>query len=146
VTFGVRPDRYNGRPAPGWCHPFTLTFEELTATPEAVLPPLLEWLDVDPDAIPPSLPKENVRPERMKRVKGRGRLQRLRHSRVWNAIAPLVPKAIRRAASRSAVEPVDVDAEAVEVARDRIRPYLASRVGQLSEMLGRDFPEWSEVP
>jgi len=28
VTFGVRPDRYNGRPAPGWCHPFTLTFED----------------------------------------------------------------------------------------------------------------------
>lgn len=121
---------------------FTLTFEGLTRSPARVLPPLLEWLDVDPDAIPAVLPRENVRPDRMTRTRGRGRLHRFRHSRLWEAVAPLVPKSLRRAAARSAVEPVDVEAEDVDAARDRIRPVLAERVDLLRELLGRDFPEW----
>ncbi len=124
----------------------TLTFEELIADPLEVLRRLFEWLEVDPGFEPPTTDRrENVTPAELERVRGDGKLDELRESPAWNRLGPLVPGAVRRWGRRLAAERVDRSAEDLERAGEILRPAQLDETEELSELLGRAFPEWATL-
>lgn len=124
---------------------FTLTFESLVASPTAVLHELLVWLGVDPEAVPLTLPRSNVRPDDVQQLRGLGLLHRFARSAVWGTVAPLFPKAIRRAGRKLAVGPARVEDDEEKTARKRLRLLLAERTTRLEQLLDRTFPEWPSM-
>lgn len=123
-----------------------VTFEEMTADPARITGELLSWLGVE-GQLPAQVFEErfNVTPEVVRRASGLGLLNKLAYSRVWAAIAPLVPKPVRRFAKGRASRPVKTTRDVTTQVIDELRPRVRERVADLSELLGRDFPEWETV-
>lgn len=121
-----------------------LTFERLIADPQVVVSEVFRWLGVDPSFVPPNITEaENRTPSVVQQVRGQGRLEAFRFSRVWNTVGPLVPAALRqvarrRLAMRAVTRPTDSPIEAIEFLRDA----QVGQVQRLSALLGQTFPEW----
>jgi len=120
-----------------------LTFEAMTADTAGTITQVFQWLDVDPTFQPPNLTgKAHVTP---KRFYQKGRLYRLRYSWPWNQIAELLPNRVRKLGLKTLIREVDRDAELVhkQAVIDYLRPIQQPQVRQLSQLLNREFPEWS---
>jgi hypothetical protein len=126
---------------------YTLTTEELSRDPRAAIIPLLEWLGVDADV--PDAPSDfryNQTPEgELTRMKRFAPLERIRWSKPYRMIRPLVPAAIRRSgrqASSEVVEKTDISDDVYARLRAEMRPQVA----ELEELLGRSFEnDWTTV-
>lgn len=123
-----------------------LTFESLTANPAASLGAICRWLGVDERFEPRRGHAANVTPATVhqKRV-GSGLLDRFRHSALWNAVGSHVPPAIRRIGVRMVekeVAPKQTDTGAL---REHLRALQRPQLAELSQLLGRDFPEWKTL-
>lgn len=120
----------------------TLVYEELVADPGAVLSEVFDWLEVAPfgDA---SLDRQNARPAGRVEARGFGLLEWLRHSALWERLAPAVPRKLkafaRRRATRIAPPPFEDESEA---AREMLRPWAQESVAATSRFLDRSFPLW----
>jgi hypothetical protein len=125
---------------------FVLTFESLMAEPQVVVGHLCGWLGIA-DAIPPEVfsARWNGRPDVLSKARGTGLLNRLRHSRLWDLAAPLIPKRVRQVGAGMAEERVAPDAEQVREGLLRVRPRVQKRAAALTELLGRPFPEWTTL-
>ena len=124
----------------------TLTFEQLKSEPRETVQQVFSWLDVDPAFVPPNLgERENVTAERVQQVSGTGALHRLRHSRLWNRIGPLVPPAVRALGVRLAVREVDRSEVDKAAAIAYLRPIQREQTEKLKTLLGHDFPEWKTL-
>jgi len=120
----------------------TLTLEALRGDPCRELRSVFIWLGVDPDFEPPDLAPRHVTPDDLERVRGRGRLERFRHSVLWNAVGRLMPAALRRWGRRLAAAPVERASEDRQRAAELLRPQQLEQTSELAELLGRDFSEW----
>ena len=126
---------------------YTLTTEELSRDPRAAIIPLLEWLGVDADV--PEAPSDfryNQTPEgELTRMKRFAPLERIRWSKPYRMIRPLVPAAIRRSgrqASSEVVEKTDISDDVYARLRAEMRPQVA----ELEALLGRSFEnDWTTV-
>lgn len=119
-----------------------LTFEELIASQEAVVRSVFEWLGVDPTLAPPTLAKENMRPETLLAPRGFGLLQRFRHSKLWGGMAPYFPKGVRSLGHRLSRRPLRPQDVSIDEVVESLRPLQREKVRELSRFLGREFPEW----
>ena len=123
-----------------------ITTESLSAKPVETMAEVFRWLKVDDGFVPPNLGERvNEAPAVVQQVRGRGRLHDLRHSSLWNAVGPMVPSALRKAARRfseRAVEREEVDREPVE---QYLRPLQLRQTEELSDLLQRRFPEWETL-
>lgn len=125
---------------------WTVTFEALTRDPARLVGELCGWLGLSGPVPPDAYQRRwNARPEVVARARGNGLLNRLRYSPVWDRLAPLVPRAVRRLGSRLAEEPVDPDTEDFAPDLAALRPRLQERTAALEALLGRPFPEWTTL-
>ena len=125
---------------------YTFTLESLAAQPREQFRALCSWLGIDSSFDPTKAAGDlNETPAVLEQRRGLGLLHRLRDSPTYSRVSLLVPRALRglghRLAERS-MRPSDVPVS--DVAR-----YLRSRqqeqTEELSELLGRDFPEWKTL-
>lgn len=121
----------------------TLTLEELRADPVSMMRDLFEWLEVDPTFKPASVGTAmNVTSREINQVEGRGLLRRIKHSRAWDAVGPMVPKAVRSFGNRLADRRVDRHTVSTNRVARYLRPLQQAETLELVQLLGREFPEW----
>lgn len=125
---------------------FTLTFEELKADPLKTVQKVFEWLGVTVDFVPPNLGvRENVTTQQIDQVSGMGLLHRLRHSRLWDLIAPLVPQDIRSLGVRLSVKNVDRSEVNQAQAIDYLRPIQQKQTEELKALINLDISQWKTL-
>lgn len=126
---------------------FTLTFEELTRDTERTMQLLYHWIGVDRSAATPvaSVCAENVTPDVVAQPSFFGIAHRLRHSSPLRTIAPYLPTAVRGAAKR--LTSVRVDRRTVDPSPvvEFLRPIQRRQTQELTDMIGRDFSEWTTL-
>lgn len=124
----------------------TLTLEKLKADPVGTMQELFNWLGIEPTCKAAGLgPAKNVTSRELDQVRGSGLLQRIKHSRAWDAVGPLVPKSIRAFGNRMSqrrVDPQQVDTKKVV---EYLRPLQQAETRELVELLGKEFPEWQTL-
>ncbi|MBU6950602.1 sulfotransferase family protein [Hahella sp. HN01] len=123
---------------------YTLVFEEFKEDVFSGLSQLYQWLDVDMVE-----PKENLvsnkAPEVYVKAKGKGYLNKLRHSEVWDKVSPLIPKALKKFGNQLSEE---VSAEKLSSQeRDEVykllTPIFKEKLLELEKVTGRDYSIWS---
>ena len=124
----------------------TLTLETLRADPAGTMQDIFEWLGVEPLATSEdSGAAKNVTSREVVQVRGRGILHRIKHSRAWDLIGPMVPKRIRTLGNRLSQH--SVDRTKVDTAKviEYLRPLQQEETRELAQLLGREFPEWKTL-
>jgi hypothetical protein len=123
-----------------------LTAEQLAADPTAVVTMLCRWLGLT--GVPPAetfTERWNVRPAEGRSVRGRGLLNRLRHTAFWRALRPWWPRPLRDIGLRLAERRAPLRDKSELEAIDYLRPILRVRVEALAQLVERDFPEWKTL-
>jgi hypothetical protein len=124
----------------------TLTFEELTADPQAALGQLFRWLEVDTCYVPEGMMRaENVTPGTVEMARGWALLHRLRGARFWRPISPHVPAGLRRLGAGWAGRQVRRTAVSTGEVVEYLRPMQRCQTEELAELLGREFPQWTTL-
>lgn len=122
---------------------YTLTFESLISEPALETNKLLLWLGVTGCIENDIFEKRwNSTSEKIVSIKGFGLLQKLRCSGAWDMISPLVPRSLRKVGTSLAVGDTEKDQAKEEQAINYLRPILQERTKKLTELLGKEFPEW----
>jgi hypothetical protein len=123
-----------------------ITLEALRNAPLQTMRGIFKWLCVDAEFVPPNLgDRANVAPSVLLQVKGSGLLHRIRHSAMWNAIGPLVPAPMRRAARSFSEETVTRDNTDRTAVNSYLRLIFSPQVDELATLLEREFPEWTSL-
>lgn len=126
-----------------------MTFEELIRDRRQQLEMVFAWLGLsDQVAWAETERAWNAKPETLVGVRGRGVLNRIAHSKAWDAIAPLVPKSLRQMASGMAVAEIDPDAQApyIRQLHAKIIDDLKRQTDEMSRITGRDLHQlWKLV-
>jgi len=122
----------------------TLVFEDMVADTSKVVRQVFEWLGVDSSFEPFNLEeKVHVTP---KQFYQKGFFFRMRYTWPWSTLASLVPKRFRQAGLDLLVKQVDqekgIDASTMEQVLEFLLPRQQEQIQMLSQMLGRDFPQW----
>ena len=124
----------------------TLTLEELSANPQQTLSGLFEWLGVDPSFVPPSLNRrDNAATQKVSKVWGASYISRLRGTPAWDVLKRVIPSQVRAGAIKTLSRPVERDSGDVEQAIDYLRPIQQQQTAELSQLLNRQFPEWTTL-
>lgn len=126
---------------------FALTTEELNSNPQAVFRQLFRWLGVDSDVSIETHVKHNVSAKVVRQTR-RGAVcidTLLKHRRWWPIVSRFPQPAIQfvERLTYRRVSRLDVDVEPV---RRFLRPIMESHVQKLSQLLDREFDEWTIVP
>lgn len=123
----------------------TLTFEEMVADTSTIVRQVFEWLGVDSSFEPSNLEeKVHVTPQRFYQ---KGRIFRLRYTWPWSAIISLLPKKIRSFGLQAAVKEIDRSSapKHPKEVLDFLQPMQQEQTRELSQMLGRESPEWKTL-
>ncbi len=123
-----------------------LTTEQLSQAPEETLARIFHWLGVDSTFVPGGLHKRhNVSQDRVPQFIGAKLLSPLRGGRIWNTVKQVVPAGIRQKTLRTFSRPVERDMSQAKAAAEYLRPIQRAQTAELSELLGRDFAEWTTL-
>lgn len=124
----------------------TLTLENLKADPVGTMRELFEWLGVAPTGGTTKLgPAKNVTTREVSQARGGGILQRIKHSRAWDTVGPLVPKSIREIGNRLSERRVDRQQIDTRKVVEYLRPLQQAETIELVGLLGREFHEWQTL-
>lgn len=125
---------------------FLMTLEELNAQPRKTFRRLFEWLGVDPEQPIDVEKKYNIGSSDLRQTRRyRVFLDTARKHWKWKRVEPRFPAAVRGMLDWMTYKPIrrrDVD---MEPAIRHLRPILQKRIGELSELIGREFPEWTTL-
>ncbi len=125
---------------------FTLTLENLQEQPDREFRRLFNWLDVDPNVPIDTRNRFNV----TQSVVLQPRRHRvfmdtlMKHWR-WRRLEGKLPDAIPAVSRRLAYRSIDKNAVDCVPTIEYLRPILKDRIQSLTELLGRDFPEWKTL-
>ncbi len=123
-----------------------LTLEELKAAPIKTLQNLFDWLGVDSSFVPPSLEERyNVSPKAVPTVRGARVISQLRGTPVWDWLKQSIPPSTKQKLMKILSRPVDRDESYVQATIEYLRPIQQQQTEELSQLLGRDFPEWKTL-
>jgi Sulfotransferase family len=129
-------------------HVYTLTMEAPSGDPAGTVRLLLEWLGLDPEQLAP--PEQQIQhnktPEvQIERLKRFAPLERIRWSKPYRMIRPLVPASIRRSGRKASSEVI----ERTEISDDvyaMLRGEMLDQTRELEELLGTSFEDdWATV-
>jgi hypothetical protein len=124
----------------------TYTTEELSTSPEDVLADIFAWLGVDASFVSVrSRERHNVSPPHVHKVIGSGVFAPLRGGSLWQTAKRITPPSVRRSAIRVLSRKVPRDDAGVAATVDYLRPIQHEQAAELSELLGRSFPEWKTL-
>lgn len=122
---------------------FSLVFEDLIKNPQEVLFKVFDWLGVNPSFTPSNI---NTRYHTTPKIfYQKAKLYRLRYSWPWNHLISLLPKSLRSLGLKSLVKQVDRDLSEPQIGDviKYLRPIQRVQTEELSDLLGRKFPEWT---
>jgi hypothetical protein len=123
-----------------------LTTEELSAAPAETLRRVFDWLGVDSTFVPANLKqRHNVSPENVRKVIGSEVFSHLRGGVLWEAAKRVIPPLVRQQAIRALSRPVSRDSSNLRETVEYLRPIQREQTLELSQMLGREFPEWTTL-
>ena len=123
-----------------------LTTESLSAQPRETMSDLFAWLGVASEFVPPNLDERvNEAPDTIAQVRKHSFFHRVRHSRLWESVGPLVPPAFRRAARSLAERQVVRKTVDTAPTKAYLRNVHRPQVDALERLLNRDFPEWTSL-
>ncbi len=124
-----------------------LTLERLAANAPETMGAVWDFLalpsaDVTGGAAPPRYNPGRVE---VARIPGSGALSHLKDTPLWNAAKALIPPGVRKRAIASLARPASrtLSPGEIEEAAEALRPRLLEETRALSELLGREFPEWA---
>jgi hypothetical protein len=121
-----------------------LTFEELIEHPDRTVNSIFTWLKLDGFAAASSFQPQNVTPETISGSIWLWRRLRRRPGPLRDAIDRL-PASVRRFGARLVtreVSPASVDRSGIV---EYLRPLQQRRTEALTNLIGRDFPEWTTL-
>jgi len=121
---------------------YFLTLEEMKSDPTGTLQRIFRWLGVDPSFSLSDTERKHVTPPVIHQVRGFGVLNAIRKSPVWQTVRPVVPAPLRTVGSRLGIRRVDRKAVPVEETVQYLKPIQRCQTEELSQLLGRQFPEW----
>ncbi len=123
-----------------------LSTEELSTSPVETLAKVYRWLGLDDAFVPMNLDqRHNVSPQEVPKVIGSRALSHLHGTVVWKAAKRVIPATIRQQAIRVLSRPVPRDETRMTETIEYLRPLQREQTAELSEMLGRQFPEWTTL-
>ncbi|MGO9444363.1 MAG: sulfotransferase family protein [Thiobacillaceae bacterium] len=126
---------------------YALTFEALKADPRQTVQSLYAWLGLDPDFEPAQLGgARNVTPEAVRQQRaGRGWLDRVRHSLLWEKVGGYCPAALRKVGVAMLEKPVQPKTADLSEVRTYLRNLQVPQTAELTALLGRNFVEWKTL-
>jgi hypothetical protein len=126
---------------------YTLTFEALKEHPEETVQNLFAWLGVDADFVPDDLQgARNATPESVRQKRpGRTWLDRFRHTGLWNKLGDYFPSSVRKFGVSLVEKPVNPKSLDSREIKAYLRKLQRPQVKELSQLLGREFPEWKTL-
>jgi hypothetical protein len=120
-----------------------LTMEALTADPGKTMDQVLAFLGLErAGEAPPALVHKNRGRETVSRVSGP--FSKLKGTPVWAAAKAVMPKTLRKQALSALAKPAPrvIPEDELQAGLSLIRPRIMKETRALSQLLGRDFPEW----
>jgi len=126
---------------------YTLTAEELISEPNRVMKEIFEWLGVSTDIQlkDETLKVHNQSKSSVNRVMGAGLLSKLKGGVVWDILKKVIPPTLKWKLMKLLSRKVDKDSSGKELAIEAIQPIMKAQTAELSQLLGRDFPEWKTL-
>jgi hypothetical protein len=104
---------------------------------------IFTWLGIDPSFQAPEIGYLNARGEIIYQPRAHlAWLARVLKTRSWRRTARRLPPKVRNAAHKLAFRPQRRDLGYATEAIEYLRPILVEKTRALTELLGRDFPEW----
>ena len=128
---------------------FTLTTEELVASPKDTMNRIFTWLNVDTDQN--LLEKEykayNPSAKKVNRIMGSGLFSHLKGTIFWELLKKIAParSPLRSNLRRLLTKPVEKNDQDRDETIALLRPIMLEQVKELSVLLGREFPEWTTL-
>ena len=120
------------------------TFEELTNNTAETVRSIFRWLNVDCYVELPSIEPENVTPETLEQFpawwESVSRLKK--HSGFVTTAIDYIPASIRRPSRRMITRHVNRSRVDIDEVVQYLRPLQQRQTEQLTQLIGRDFPEW----
>lgn len=124
----------------------TLTLEELSKDTPTVLKQLFQWLGVDPSFTAPIFAEQRHKSREQVFMRNNSILNNWRKTPYWQALKPLMPSSIVSLGKQYSGKYVERSSIAKdERAIEFLRSIQLEQVTALSEMLGRQFPEWTTL-
>ena len=122
----------------------TLTFETLVSDPQATMDKVFAWLGLPAGASIERPVTANQAPSRYRRARGGGVLNRFRHSSLWGAVSPMVPKGVRQLGVALAEEETSggLDEESRRAVYETLAPVFADKVKDLERLTGDTYGHW----
>ncbi|HVW39578.1 MAG TPA: sulfotransferase, partial [Pirellulales bacterium] len=125
---------------------FVLTIEELMARPNEIFGQLFSWLGVAPDFPIKCDQKFNVGSLRVRQTRrGLVRLDTLQKGWRWKKYQQYLPSAAGTLVERLTYRIVDRSAADTQAAAAYLRPIQQRQTDALSQLLNREFPEWTTL-
>jgi Sulfotransferase domain len=128
---------------------FTLTTEELNTAPDETMKKIFAWLKVDTEIklAEKEYKTYNRSKEEVNRVIGSGLFSHLKGTKFWELLKKLIParSPLRYRLKNLLSRPVEKNEEGREETIALLRPIMQPQVKELSELLGKDFPQWKTL-
>jgi len=120
-----------------------LTMEELTIAPSRTMRAIFDFLGLEAIGYgEEALAHDNRGKSTVPRVSGA--FSKLKGTPLWNAAKGVMPASLKKRAISALAKPVErtIPTEELAAALTLIRPRMIKETEALSDILGRDFPEW----
>ncbi len=128
---------------------YTLTTEELNAAPNETMRKIFAWLLVDPELDLGQIEYKtyNRSKEAVNRVMGSGFFSHLKGTKFWAFLKKVIParSSLRYSLKNWLSRPVEKNEEGRDETIVLLRPVMQQQVEELSQLLGRKFPEWTTL-
>jgi hypothetical protein len=124
----------------------TLTFEEMIADPVRTLQSVYEWLGLNPSHSPSNaMVRYQSTPSVIRRDRGLPGIASLRRSWLWRTIGPHAPAWFHTLNDSIAGKKVSVHSINTDDTVRYLRSLQQEETKLLSNMLRRDFPDWTTL-
>lgn len=123
-----------------------LTMEELQTSPEVTLKKIFLWLRVTPEfKLNNAFKTYNRSATEVNRVMGSGIFSHLKGTAFWELLKKTLPSSVKTNIKRLLSRPVAKEEDDREETLTVLKPIMQQQVQELSELLGRDFTEWTTL-
>lgn len=126
---------------------YTLTTEELLEQPHTVMKDIFLWLGVSPDIEfgEENLKVHNKSNDKVNKLIGAGIVSKLKGGYTWDALKRIINPKLRARLLRFFSREVEKDRAGKAEAVNALRPIMLAQTKELSELLGKQFPEWKTL-
>jgi Sulfotransferase family len=125
---------------------WVLTLEDFSRNPALELARIFRWLELDPTKAPPAKEtRENITPTTFERNRCPQCLAEFLQSRPYRLLRPMIPPPLRQSVRNLMVTRIDCSRVDLTGVKAYLRPRQQRETEELSDLLGRSFPDWTTL-